>query len=199
VINRAIIAKFSFFSLILSAAFFLASAPAYAAGTTSTFSTNYQLWDASSDIRSLQQFFNGEGFVIAENGPGSPGNETSIFGLHTYQTLVEFQASHGLPATGFFGPLTRAFINSGFSTSRHRRLFHQLLLSPQPLQRLQLRCHFRNRCQVISPVRPFSLVGQATRTTRTIIRAEEPTYWTQRRRRLPPISLQRQHQQVRLI
>jgi peptidoglycan hydrolase-like protein with peptidoglycan-binding domain len=74
------------------------------------FLTNYQLYDRSEDVRSLQAFFNTQGFVVAQSGPGSPGQETSIFGLHTYQALKNFQSAHGLPTTGFFGPLTRALI-----------------------------------------------------------------------------------------
>jgi len=39
-----------------------------------------------------------------------------FFGLKTYRALVTFQKANGLPATGFFGPLTRAAI-AGMSTS----------------------------------------------------------------------------------
>jgi peptidoglycan hydrolase-like protein with peptidoglycan-binding domain len=69
---------------------------------------NHRLGDHSDDIRRLQQFFNTGGFPIADNGPGSPGHETTIFGTKTYQALKKFQHAHGLPATGFLGPLTRA-------------------------------------------------------------------------------------------
>jgi hypothetical protein len=72
---------------------------------------NRQLNDRGADIRSLQKVLNANGFVVAESGPGSAGNETSIFGIHTYRALIEFQSAHGLPATGFLGPLTRAIIN----------------------------------------------------------------------------------------
>jgi Putative peptidoglycan binding domain len=73
---------------------------------------NYQIWDRSEDIRALQKWFNQAGYPVAASGPGSPGNETSIFGTHTYQSLIKFQSAHGLPATGYLGPLTRAAINS---------------------------------------------------------------------------------------
>jgi Putative peptidoglycan binding domain len=69
---------------------------------------NYQLWDRSEDIRASQKFFNTDGFIIAQSGPGSPGNETSIFGVNTYRVLIKFQNSKELPQTGYLGPLTRA-------------------------------------------------------------------------------------------
>ena len=64
------------------------------------------------DILLIQQFLNTHGYVLTPTGPGSPGQETDIFGPHTYQALIKFQEAHGLPATGFLGPLTRAAINS---------------------------------------------------------------------------------------
>ena len=72
---------------------------------------NRQLYDRGEDIRSLQKFLNLQGFIVAQRGPGSMGNETSIFGTHTYRAVVQFQSAHGLPATGFLGPLTRGTIN----------------------------------------------------------------------------------------
>jgi peptidoglycan hydrolase-like protein with peptidoglycan-binding domain len=82
-----------------------------------TLSKNYQLWDTGDDILALQKFFNTHGFIIATTGPGSPGNETSTFGLLTYAALIKFQSANNLPATGFFGPLTRE-IMSATSTSQ---------------------------------------------------------------------------------
>ena len=73
---------------------------------------NRQLYDRGEDIRALQKFFNTHGFVIAQSGPGSPGNETSIFGKGTFKTLIKFQKANKLPATGYLGPLTRALLNS---------------------------------------------------------------------------------------
>jgi predicted signal transduction protein with EAL and GGDEF domain len=56
----------------------------------------------------LQKFLNTHGFSLVSTGWGSPGNETATFGLHTYAALVNFQPANNLPATGYFGPLTRA-------------------------------------------------------------------------------------------
>jgi Putative peptidoglycan binding domain len=82
-----------------------------------TLTKNHQIWDTGDDIRALQQWLNANGFIVAATGPGSPANETSIFGTHTYQALIKFQQSKNLPATGFLGPLTRAAIASMSTTT----------------------------------------------------------------------------------
>ena len=95
------------------------STPSVTAAPPSTsyqFTLNRQLWDEGSDILALQQWLNTHGFPLVSTGWGSPGNETDTFGLHTYAALIKFQEAHGLPATGFFGPLTRAAI-AGMSTT----------------------------------------------------------------------------------
>ena len=71
---------------------------------------NHHLGDHSSDILALQQFLNSHGFTVATTGAGSPGHETDFFGAKTFQALKKFQQAHGLPATGYLGPLTRALI-----------------------------------------------------------------------------------------
>ena len=76
------------------------------------FSKNRQINDLGPDILFLQQFLNTRGFGVAARGPGSPGQETDFFGAGTYRALVKFQKANGLPSTGYFGPLTRALINS---------------------------------------------------------------------------------------
>ena len=87
-----------------------------AAPNTTNFSENHQLYDTGADIAALQQFLNTHGFLVALSGPGAPGEETGFFGILTYQALIKFQAAHGLPATGFFGPLTRALLNGSDTT-----------------------------------------------------------------------------------
>ena len=101
--RRAVTACFVFLSILSLALpqLTVASAP---------FAQNLQFRDAGDGVTRLQQFLNAEHFLIAQSGPGSPGNETTTFGLLTYQALTQFQSAHGLPATGFFGPLTRNFI-----------------------------------------------------------------------------------------
>lgn len=63
------------------------------------------------DVRMLQKILNSKGFIIAKSGPGSPGNETNIFGGLTQTALASFQKSKKItPSVGYFGPKTRAAI-----------------------------------------------------------------------------------------
>ncbi|MGC9602711.1 MAG: DUF2341 domain-containing protein [Minisyncoccia bacterium] len=71
---------------------------------------NLELHDTGKDVRTLQEFLNSHGFIIASKGAGSPDNETTTFGMLTYKALIKFQKSQGLPQTGYLGPLTRAAI-----------------------------------------------------------------------------------------
>ncbi|MBT7717722.1 hypothetical protein HN699_05135, partial [Candidatus Uhrbacteria bacterium] len=64
------------------------------------------------DVKELQQFLNSNGYNIAQDGAGSAGNETEYFGELTRQALVSWQQDNGLPAFGYFGPLTRELISS---------------------------------------------------------------------------------------
>ncbi|MDB5266193.1 MAG: Carbohydrate-binding and sugar hydrolysis, partial [Parcubacteria group bacterium] len=77
-----------------------------------SFTTNHQLWDKGPDIKDLQIYLNDHGFTIAGSGSGSKGNETSTFGTLTFKSLVNYQKSKGLPATGWFGPMTREAMGS---------------------------------------------------------------------------------------
>ena len=65
----------------------------------------------NSDVKELQKYLNTHGVTVAPSGAGSLGKETNYFGLLTYKALVKFQKSIGWSGTGFFGPMTRAFIN----------------------------------------------------------------------------------------
>lgn len=80
--------------------------------SSSPFLFNRQLWDEGPDILALQEFLNTHGFALVATGWGSPGNEIDTFGPHTYRALIKFQSANNLPPTGYFGPLTRALINS---------------------------------------------------------------------------------------
>lgn len=90
----------------------LAQVAALTGGASGTFSGDLQLGSTGSDVKALQVWLNAHGYAVAASGPGSSANESTHFGLRTYRALVRFQAAHGLPATGFFGPLTRGIINS---------------------------------------------------------------------------------------
>src|SRR5258708_5432838 len=58
------------------------------------FLQNHQIWDRAADIRLLQQYLNANGFSIAQEGPGSSGNETTLFGGLTLRALIRFQLAH---------------------------------------------------------------------------------------------------------
>ena len=57
-------------------------------------------------VRQLQTFLNQHGSPLAENGPGSPGQETDYFLDLTQNSLKHFQQAHNLPITGYYGHLT---------------------------------------------------------------------------------------------
>jgi hypothetical protein len=79
------------------------------------FTINLDLGDINEEVRLLQKFLNENGYVIAETGPGSVGNETNIFGPLTQNALIEFQkANRIVPSVGYFGPITRSFINNNY-------------------------------------------------------------------------------------
>jgi hypothetical protein len=98
------------------------TATAHTAHTTAShFAHNLQFLDREADVRQLQEFLNTHGARVTDAGGGAPGNETNFFGLLTYAALVRFQNAH--PAqilaplnlskgTGFFGAVTRQYVNS---------------------------------------------------------------------------------------
>jgi len=92
------------------------------ATTNIVFTRNLRLGDRGTDVKALQQFLNRTtNHKIANQGPGSLGQETEFFGRLTYEALKKYQETHkekiltplGLSnGTGIFGPSTRAFVNS---------------------------------------------------------------------------------------
>ncbi|HMO77976.1 MAG TPA: peptidoglycan-binding protein [Candidatus Paceibacterota bacterium] len=81
--------------------------------TSPTFTRNLETGSSGNDVKELQKFLNANGFIVAPTGPGSIGNETNLFGVMTRAALARFQAVNGIvPAAGFFGPVTRAFIEN---------------------------------------------------------------------------------------
>lgn len=64
-----------------------------------------------AEVQSLQAYLNARGYAVTGSGPGSVGNETTYFGPATKAALVRFQQAVGIsPASGYFGPKTRAYI-----------------------------------------------------------------------------------------
>ncbi len=89
----------------------MAQIAAAGGGSAGSFARSLTVGSSGSDVKALQIWLNGHGFVIASSGPGSPGNETMKFGGLTRAALAKWQASVGIsPAAGYFGPKTRAYI-----------------------------------------------------------------------------------------
>ncbi len=85
------------------------------------FTRNLSYGSIGSDVLALQRRLNELRFLVASSGPGSPGQETDFYGRLTTQAVVTFQEAYteyilkplGLSrGTGFFGPATRAFIQT---------------------------------------------------------------------------------------
>ena len=75
------------------------------------FTRDLKLEYEGEDVRELQKYLNSNGFIVSPKGyAGSVGNETTMFGYATHNALIKFQESVGLPAYGFFGPMTRELI-----------------------------------------------------------------------------------------
>jgi tripartite motif-containing protein 71 len=78
-----------------------------------SFTRDLTLGSTGSDVKQLQMFLNSKGFTVAKTGAGSPGQESTYFGPLTQKALAKFQKANGItPAVGYFGPITRSFINT---------------------------------------------------------------------------------------
>lgn len=79
--------------------------------TSKTFARSLTVGASGSDVKALQVFLNTRGYTVAKTGPGSPGNETTLFGALTRAALIKFQKANKItPAVGFFGPITRTYV-----------------------------------------------------------------------------------------
>jgi peptidoglycan hydrolase-like protein with peptidoglycan-binding domain len=76
------------------------------------YNRNLDLGMTGADVKELQKFLNAHGFVLANEGPGSPGNETEMFGSLTKKALARYQADQEIvPANGVFSDWTRWWLN----------------------------------------------------------------------------------------
>jgi len=74
--------------------------------TSYFFTRNLSLWSRGPDVNELQTYLIHEDKGSAAQRLKRHG-ATDIFGLLTYNALVEFQAAEGItPASGYFGPIT---------------------------------------------------------------------------------------------
>jgi len=74
------------------------------------FNTNLQHGSTGADVVALQTLLLAYGFDIPDISSGSAAK--GYFGSSTATALKLYQAANGIPATGFFGPLTRAKMNA---------------------------------------------------------------------------------------
>ncbi len=88
---------------------------------TQTFTRTLSQGMSGQDVKALQEYLNAQGYIVARTGPGSPGYETTYFGLATKAALIKFQEAFAVQiltpnnlqkGTGLFGPATRRVINS---------------------------------------------------------------------------------------
>ena len=80
------------------------------------FSRSLGMGMRGEDVRRLQQYLNTHGSAVAQVGAGAPGYETDYFGPATKKAVHAFQEAHKVElgisrGTGFFGPITRTFVN----------------------------------------------------------------------------------------
>jgi len=84
-----------------------------------TISRDLTIGSSGSDVKSLQQFLNNNGYPIASTGVGSKGYETMMFGGLTKAALQRYQSANGLTANGIVDAATRAKLAGTTSTSSY--------------------------------------------------------------------------------
>ena len=91
----------------------LASAIVQSTGVTSSFkfTKNATIRTINDEVINLQRMLNTMGYTVSTSGAGSKGRESFFFGPKTRLALIRFQRAFAIPATGFFGPLSRAAMN----------------------------------------------------------------------------------------
>lgn len=71
-----------------------------------TFNNDLRIYSTGNDVVNLQDFLESKGFLTMPAGVAK-----GYFGLRTSNALMMYQKSINLPSFGFFGPLTRKYIN----------------------------------------------------------------------------------------
>ncbi len=95
--------------LIISAFGLLAFATV-AGAQSYTFSADLYLGSQGNDVAALQTFLIGKGYAIPSVTSGATAK--GYFGNQTKQALAAFQNSVGITPNGYFGPITRSWINT---------------------------------------------------------------------------------------
>ena len=94
-----------------------------------TWSTNLTIGSTGADVVALQTWLMGNGFDIPALSQGRA--QRGYYGATTAAAVAKYQASIGIPATGFLGALTRAALN-GSCTTTNNGLSINLTSSPAP-------------------------------------------------------------------
>ena len=83
------------------------------------FNNNLSMGMSHPDVMELQKVLNmNASTMVASTGAGSMGMETMYFGSRTKAAVMAYQAANGIsPVSGFVGPITRAKMNSGTTTT----------------------------------------------------------------------------------
>lgn len=114
---------------VLTAHAYQSVMPSYTATVDSTisaprafaFKRTLKLGSQGDDVKALQVFLNTHGFILVRSGPGSPGNETSLYGKLTAAAVAKFQEAYAdqilsplgfKKGTGIFGDATMKAVNS---------------------------------------------------------------------------------------
>ena len=83
------------------------------------FTRDLSVGSTGEDVRQLQVFLNQNNHVLADTGPGSPGNETAYYGERTRAAKQRYQVTHGIQPTveyGHFGFSSRAHVSNVLNT-----------------------------------------------------------------------------------
>jgi hypothetical protein len=88
------------------------SVPSASSSFSYTFTRNLSYGMTGNDVQQLQQFLVSQASGTAATKLQQHGT-TKTFGTLTLNALIEFQKSAGImPASGYFGPITRAWVNA---------------------------------------------------------------------------------------
>ena len=80
------------------------------ATTATTFTRDLTVGSTGADVSALQQ-------ILIDSGYLDIVTPTTYFGSMTKAALVKYQKENGISATGYFGPITRGFVNSTVTTT----------------------------------------------------------------------------------
>ncbi len=100
----------SVLSAFIALGFFI---PFYSYAATCDFTRDLELGVLGEDVRCLQKYLNGNDFIISPTGAGAPGKETGEYKTLTKAAVIKWQEANNIsPASGYFGPRSRAVYKS---------------------------------------------------------------------------------------